>query len=384
MRRKAKKEHRRRLQLQLLEREESSESSEASHSNAHEEMEHEEFLSLEESDLDMQEQVQIEDGDLSESDIFSDDSNTDWSIENTDSMEDITDNESVDEFNEDVYLRVALTEWASRGVSKRKVNSLLSLLRRVHPELPKTYVTLQNTPKTTAVSEIDNGHIWYKGIKRNLDFFLTQKYLDTHQRIRLNISIDGLPLDSCGKLHFWPILGSLVDKKCEPFIINVYFGTESKPSTPEQFLEDFVKEMEELSTNGFEFNGHIYNVSIHNFICDAPARSFLKYTIGHNELFSCEKCEAEGEWYHNRIVYLNNGQKRTDESFIDRRNPEHHLGLKPLEERLNIGMVSQFRLEYFHLVCVGVIKRFLMRLLEIRNRGKLRDENIEAFKNSLA
>jgi len=53
----------------------------------------------------------------------------------------------------------------------------LSLLRRIHPELPKTYVTLQNTPKTTVMTEIDNGHMWYKGIKGNFDFLLTQEYL---------------------------------------------------------------------------------------------------------------------------------------------------------------------------------------------------------------
>jgi len=162
-------------------------------------------------------------------------------------------------------------------------------------------------------------------------------------------------------LHFWPILGSLADKTYEPFIISVYFGTESKPSTLEQFLEEFIKEMEELFTNGFEFNGHVYDVFIHNFICDALARSFVKCTVGHNGLFSCKKCEVKGEWYHNRMIYLNNGQKRTDQSFIDRRNPEHHQGLSPLEERLNIQMVSQFRLEYLHLMCLGVMKRFLMR-----------------------
>ena len=108
----------------------------------------------------------------------------------------------------------------------------------------------------------------------------------------------------------------------------------------------------------------------------------MKCTIGHTGIFSCEKCEIEGEWYHNRMVYLNNGPKRTDQSFIDRRNPEHHQGLSPLEERLNVRMVSQFRLDYLHLVCIGVMKRFLTRLLEIRNRGKLRDENVEALKNA--
>lgn len=399
MRRRAEMEHKRRLKLQLyeIEYERSSESSDMSYrSNVHEE----EVLRLEESDtnVNMQnqeqlEQEQMEDDSLSEGNILVDnnididnnvDNNIDWSLENTrHSMKDITDSES-NEFDEDIYLRMALTEWASHGVSKRKVNSLLNILHKVHPELPKTYVTLLNTPKTTAVSEIDNGRVWYKGIKKNLDSFLTQKYLDTHRRIRLNISIDGLPLNSSGKLHFWPILGSLSNKTCEPFIISIYFGSESKPSTLQQFLEKFIEEMEELSTNGFEFNNHVYDVSIHNFICDVPARSFIKCTIGHNGLFACEKCEVEGEWYHNRMVYLNNGQKRTDQSFIDRRNPEYHQGLSPLEEQLNIGMVSQFRLDYLHLVCLGVMRRFLMRLLEIRNRGKLTDENIETFKNTSA
>lgn len=120
-----------------------------------------------------------------------------------------------------------------------------------------------------------------------------------------------MPLDSCGKLHFCPILGSLADKTCEPFIINIYFGTKSKPSTLEQFLEEFIKEMEEFFTNGFEFNGYVYDVFIHNFICDAALRSFVKCTVGHNGLFSCEKCEVKGEWYHKDDLF-NNGQKRID------------------------------------------------------------------------
>ncbi|XP_032688780.1 uncharacterized protein LOC116852462 isoform X1 [Odontomachus brunneus] len=380
-------ERRRRLRLQLYETlyEESTSSSETSH---HSNINEEELLVLEESDanIDMQEQFeqeQIENSSQSEGNISVHENNSDWSENTRDSMNNVTDSMS-DEYDEGVYLRVALAEWASRGVSKKKVNNLLHILHRVHPELPKTYITLLETPKTTVISEIDNGLVWYKGVKRNLYSSLTQEYVNIYGLIRLNINIDGLPLDNSGKLHFWPILGSLADMTCKPFIISVYFGKESKPTTLEQFLEEFVQEMEELFINGFEFNGYVYNVSIHNFICDAPARSFLKCTIGHNGLFSCEKCEVEGEWYHNRMIYLKNGQKRTDKSFIDRRNPEYHLGLSPLEERLNIGMVSQFRLEYLHLVCLGTMKRFMMRLLEIRNRGKLKDENIEAFKNTSA
>lgn len=167
--------HRRRLRLQLHECEESSKLYDASHSSVYKE----EVVDLEDSDVDVNMQIQeqfiqkqMEDDSQSENNI-SGDNNVNWSTETTqESMEDITDNKS-DEFNKSVYLRMTLTEWASHDISKRKVNSLLSLLHKVHPELPKTYVSLLNTPKTTAVFEIDNGHMWHKRIKRNLDFFWT-------------------------------------------------------------------------------------------------------------------------------------------------------------------------------------------------------------------
>lgn len=115
---------------------------------------------MQRSDADMQNQEQMK-NDQSEEDISdnnTDDDNTDSSENVQASMENIIDNES-DKFDEDVYLRMTLTEWASYSVSKRKVNSLLSLLCKVHPELPNTYVTLLKTPKTPIVSEIDNGHM---------------------------------------------------------------------------------------------------------------------------------------------------------------------------------------------------------------------------------
>lgn len=223
-------ERKRRLKLQLHETEYKKSSilfKTSHHSNVYKE----EILSFEDlqsdANVDMQEQEQIEQEQMendsqSENNIPNDNNNINLLKESLwNSTEDITDSES-DEFNKDVYLHMSLKEWACRGVSKRKINDLLSILRKIHPELPQTYVTLLNTPKTTALFEIDNGHVWYKGIKKNLDSFLTQEYLDTHERIQLDISIDGLPLDSSAKLHFWPIFGSLAHNKiCEPFIISI-------------------------------------------------------------------------------------------------------------------------------------------------------------------
>ena len=49
---------------------------------------------------------------------------------------------------------------------------------------------------------------------------------------------------------------------------------------------------------------------------------------------------------------------RTDESFRLMLDADHHMALSPLSE-LNIGLVSQFPLDYMHMVCLGVVRRLL-------------------------
>jgi len=63
------------------------------------------------------EQEQIENSNLSKSNIPSDDNNVDWLTENMDFIEDIV--SKSDEFDEEVYLRVALIEWASWCFKKK-------------------------------------------------------------------------------------------------------------------------------------------------------------------------------------------------------------------------------------------------------------------------
>lgn len=92
-------------------------------------------------------------------------------------------------------------------------------------------------------------------------------------------------------------------------------------------------------------------MTIRAVLCDAPARAFVTYTIGHNGVFACT----------NRMTFLKeDAHLRTDESFKYRTNPEHHNRQdKTPFEVISLSMVSQFPLDYMHLVCLGITKKIL-------------------------
>jgi len=131
-----------------------------------------------------------------------------------------------DDFDPELYLLDTLRDWAKRNVSKRKVDDLLKRLSVIHPGLPRSYKTLLSTPAHTDIIEIDNGSVWYKGVRTSLSQRITPEYIAAHGRVVIDVNLDGLPLyRSSSRTHFWPILGSLEGQSSEPFIIG-YFGEE--------------------------------------------------------------------------------------------------------------------------------------------------------------
>lgn len=60
-------------------------------------------------------------------------------------------------------------------------------------------------------------------------------------------------------------------------VVSIFFG-ECKPDL-NTFLKPFVDEMNEILKYGLEINGYQLSVSILCFICDSPARSFLKGNV---------------------------------------------------------------------------------------------------------
>ncbi|KYN08153.1 hypothetical protein ALC62_00868, partial [Cyphomyrmex costatus] len=249
--------------------------------------------------------------------------------------------------------------------------------------IPKSYKTLLSTPKNLQIREFNDGsQIWYKGIKKNLNAIQLEQYLHVHAKIVIDINIDGLPLFKSSKMKFWPILGYLIKTKNDPFIIAIYFGRKD-PQDLNTFLIEYVDEVEDLHNNGYIFNNKRYSFQIRHYICDAPARSFVKCCIGHCGYASCEKCTVIGEWFEDRVTYIKMDEAlRTDYSFLQQTQLQHHQGHSILE-RINTGMVSQFRLDSLHLVYLGVFKRLLTAWLKWNGPWKLHRTVVVAISRML-
>lgn len=46
-----------------------------------------------------------------------------------------------------------------------------------------------------------------------------------------------------------------------------------------------------------------YHFIIKAFVCDTPARAFIKRCTGHGGFFACERCEIKGKTVQGRRVY---------------------------------------------------------------------------------
>ncbi|XP_034232946.1 uncharacterized protein LOC117640529 [Thrips palmi] len=285
----------------------------------------------------------------------------------------------------EAYLFQSLKAWALRGVSLRKVDSLLKILSPLYPGLPKTHTGLLGTPHAHTPDEIvemGSGSFWYKGIEANLRQRVTEAYLLKHRTVTFDVNMDGFQPFGTTFDDIWPILGLLKDEE-EPFIIATYKGR-GKPDDINLYLDNYVQEARFLITNGIDLFGNNYPVTIGNYILDAPARSFTKCIIGHNGTFSCEKCEVEMVCVNNVHTYPNlNAPLRDDASFAERRNWLHHTGDSPLEQ-IPTGMVSQFRLDSLHMVYLGVTKRWLKFVVGTsKRRGILNEGQVDEINNRI-
>jgi len=192
--------------------------------------------------------------------------------------------------------------------------------------LPTDSRTLLSTPRSgdIEIKTIVGGHYIHFGISNGLKhLFNIDPYVHQLMIFELWFNIDGLPIDKKGKSI--------------------------------KFLN-----------NGLEMNDNtLISVQIKGIIADAPARAFIKQCKGHSGYFGCEKCVVEGDYLQGSVSFPDEtAEERTNESFLNRSNEEHHVGISPLLRISGFGLVSDIPLDYMHLCCLGVMKKILHCIVE--------------------
>lgn len=262
----------------------------------------------------------------------------------------------------------ALRRWAIESqIPHTHLDTLLGILRRkLIPQLPKSLKIFMKTSNSQPITAVRNssgeveGKFVYFGIRQNLQRLINPS-LHEDRNIALQFNIDGLPLFKSSRKQFWPILCQIFfNPSVYPvFPVAIYEG-DTKPSDLRQYFEKFIDEVIELLEIGVEVNNIVLKVSIKSFICDRPARSMIKSIKGHGGYYACERCTIPGQRHNKRTVYV--GQdflKRHDSSFRSQQQSEHHIGLSPLTRIPGLDMVYHFSLDFMHLCCLGVMKKFL-------------------------
>ena len=300
--------------------------------------------------------------DIFDSDDYDDDNDSDSNSHFSD-WNTSEDDELDSSFQETNSLPQNLANWVSKHeITREATNELLSLLLKHGMDVPKDKRTLCKTPRNIEVVDKSGGKYFYLGIENGVTKAI--KHLKQFSQIDLSVNIDGLPLCRSSKSQLWPILGSINNSS---FIFAIaIFHSNSKPGSVNEYLEDFISEVQKLSLNGIVLNGINYAFRLKCFICDAPARAFLKCIIGHGGYHSCERCDIVGTRVQNRTVFnsATPGTRRTMEEFeTGSYLGSHQRAISPLVD-LGIDCINQFPLDYMHSILLGVLKRMLTFLIK--------------------
>ncbi|XP_076299692.1 uncharacterized protein LOC143218425 [Lasioglossum baleicum] len=268
--------------------------------------------------------------------------------------------------NSDTIIRDSLAEWAVKhNVTHTAINDLLPILQKPIPHLPKDARTLLKTCRNNIITkQMEPGKYFHFGLRHAILKLCEDIDISsfTDNRISINVNIDGLSLSKSSNSEAYPILCCTAGYK-NVEMIGIYHGC-GKPKDVNSFLFNFVEEAVLLINNGLLINEHLYHLHIKAFICDSPAKAFIKCVTYHTGYNSCTKCLIEGDYIADRVCFpsLEPIACRTDVEFRTKGDNDHHTGTSILERIPNFDMIKSFPLDYMHLICCGVMKKLLVNL----------------------
>lgn len=180
-------------------------------------------------------------------------------------------------------------EWQSKHkLTREALNQLLGILRRQGHRLTKDCRTLMKTPRQINIRELCGGEYLYFGVETGLLKIVSRHSAKfSEQRPCISFNIDGVSLFKSINVQLCSI------KRFEPFVVALFCWS-SKPHSLDNYLSDFLNELYELKRNGVSYNDETFRVSLSAFVCDCPARSFLKCTKSFNGYYGCERCVIKG------------------------------------------------------------------------------------------
>ena len=255
----------------------------------------------------------------------------------------------------------------TRNSSDYVIKVINSLLERGQ-KIRKDTRTILKTPRVVPTERKCGGNYAYWGVTHGINRILDRHVDYRPDELHLSVNVDGLLLFKASNSQLWPILVKF--GHFNPFIVCIFHGN-TKPHPLDEYLEDFLNELGDLIHNGLMRNRRRIRVHVKCFICDAPARAFLKCIKGHTGFYACERCDVRGYRRAGRTVFNFNalGNPRTEERFANfEYHPWHQHARSPLVD-IGISCVAQFVLDMMHLVFLGIVRRMLCFLLNKGARG---------------
>lgn len=303
----------------------------------------------------------------------------------------------------DEKLGEAILEWKMKcNTPDSHVDSLLSIFQPYIKGLPKACTKLSSEKEIHEVIDMKPGEYVHFGVRRSLidkmkrgirrPIGIGKMYLEFENEVKaegcklltLSFNVDGLPLFKSSQTQFWAIaccVHEFVDS--QPFLVGLYCGPR-KPESAEDFLRPLIDELKSLTSVILECDNERYRVKVLSFICDTPARCFIKGAKIFHAYYGCEYCIQKGERLKEagKTVFPNlYAPKRHDG---DENNPctnnyfHCRTGLGDI-----CGIISQIPPDPMHCCYLGVMKHLLYTWLRSTRKenfgGRLSPSCIREF-----